>query len=74
LINACACTKDSELPHSKLGSIVGDNNIGYAKPIQDLSYEFQNLSVDDQIWHVCYRYSDFGSFRVKSRNELNLKI
>ena len=42
-LNTRIYTKVPELPCSKLGSIIGDNIIGYAEPVHDLVDEFHVL-------------------------------
>jgi hypothetical protein len=42
-LDARVCTKDLELPRSKLSPIISDNVIGYPKPVHDISDEFYRL-------------------------------
>jgi hypothetical protein len=42
-LDSCICAKVFELPHNKLGSVVGDYVIGEAESVHDLMNEFYCL-------------------------------
>jgi hypothetical protein len=62
-IDSSICT---ELPHSKLGSVVSDYIIGVSKPVHDISDEFHGLSIRygscrlyfDPFGELMHRYQD----------------